>query len=1221
MRQPNRLWRIVRGGSVGVVIAAPLAAQSTALIRGRVVDTERRPVASVEVTLIDGATGTTQSVRTNARGEYAIVIHAPIGNDTLTFRKVGYGTFTHLIAATDATVVDVPDAALPGGLNVLQPLIGSATRFQKVPSRGDVPSVGGAEMNSTNNGLFVAAPGDLDALAALIPGVHAVGDSAFSVLGAAPDQNRITVDGLDVDGARLPRDAISQAKVSITTYDPSRGNFAGAETQVTTRVGNDYFVARIRGQLIDPHLSWSDPDALTPAPRMPSASGYAAGPLVKQRLWYFAAFDASQRTVSTPSLLSASSGLLSQFGISGDTVALLGRTLATLGVPIAGDAIPGHTTTTSRTALANLNFRPNGVTTLTASVTGDWDRRDGLGRSPLAVSTATASNRASHVRYALSSSTYVHRILEDFRAGVSVSSSRNAPYLVLPGASVLVGTEFPASRTGLGTLGFGGGGGATDRSTGQDWEINNTLSWATANTQHQLKFTQFVRHQSTSTTPSGDAPGFYTYQSLDDLAHNAPSSFRRVVSAAGRHSSGTMTAFSLGDVWRPVPGVLEFQGGVRYDATAFAPAPSANPVIDSLFGVRTDVVPHDHGFSPRLGFSWSPGARRSGALPEGMIVIAPGTTLYAARGSRTPLDASGIAIAPPGSPITISGGIGAYRGVISPAVVGALNDETGLPGTTTYLSCIGASTPIPDWSANAAPPTTCADGTGSAFAASDPRVVVFDPAFKAPVTWRANVQVQGLHLGRWLLSPQFLGAEGIHSASWVDLNASRSPGFVLPSEGDRPVYADPASIDPATGLLAPVAGRLSSNFGRVTQLRSDGRYTAGEFLFPLVPSNPLFGTIPAYFVYTLNVGETRDRGFNATTAGDPFALTSYATDVPTHQFSVGATAIRAWWLTLGLRLDLFSGTPYTPIVAGDVNGDGVSGNDRAFVADPAAIADTALARQMALLLAHAPAGARRCLAGQIGTIARANSCTSPWQARLDLNLAFTPPASSSGSRVRILTTVLNAESALVRLFGLEDTPFGQSLTTTGVDPRLLYVTAFDPARRQFRYTVNQLFGEPTNFGASRRQLLPFELQLGVEYRFGYPPTAAPARSIGAFGSGKDTAATAAEVRSQLVRRYFGADPVASILTWGDSLGLTPDQRAGIEAAGRAWHGYVDSVVTPAVVFIMHRGKRLTSDELNVRMEPIARAARLVNSAMQTRAQSYLLPEQRDRLHTFSGAHR
>ena len=47
---------------------------------------------------------------------------------------------------------------------------------------------------------------------------------------------------------------------------------------------------------------------------------------------------------------------------------------------------------------------------------------------------------------------------------------------------------------------------------------------------------------------------------------------------------------------------------------------------------------------------------------------------------------------------------------------------------------------------------------------------------------------------------------------------------------------------------------------------------------------------------------------------------------------------------------MVSGAPYTPIVSGDINGDGSSRNDRAFIFNPATTADTAIANGMARLL-------------------------------------------------------------------------------------------------------------------------------------------------------------------------------------------------------------------------------------------------------------------------------
>ena len=52
--------------------------------------------------------------------------------------------------------------------------------------------------------------------------------------------------------------------------------------------------------------------------------------------------------------------------------------------------------------------------------------------------------------------------------------------------------------------------------------------------------------------------------------------------------------------------------GIRLDAPVFPDAPSANPLVETLYGRATDVVPATRSWSPRIGFNYdpSPGSRR-----------------------------------------------------------------------------------------------------------------------------------------------------------------------------------------------------------------------------------------------------------------------------------------------------------------------------------------------------------------------------------------------------------------------------------------------------------------------------------------------------------------------------------------------------------------------------------------------------------------------------------
>ncbi|MGH7582614.1 MAG: TonB-dependent receptor, partial [Gemmatimonadales bacterium] len=912
-----------------MVIPAAVQAQQPEIVQGKVLDNHRTPIAGVEVTIVGQATHAVRVAETNAAGEYVATFRDTEGSYAISFRKVGYAAFARTIQHTGlSNIIVVPDAVLSNLLTTLQPIVANANALQRVPSRGEIPAVGSVEANTLGNGIFTADPSDLNALISLLPGVLPVGDSSYSVLGASPTQNGATVDGASFAGGSLPRDAIARSKLVTTTFDVSKGQFAGGQNVISLRSGAPYFAAMIRGQLIDPHLAWADPQAPTAVPQIGSASGYVTGPLVKNKLDFIASFDISRRTTATPSLLAPRATLLSQLGVSPDSVAAAMQAFAALGVPLGARGVPATPTIATGSATIRVDFRPNSFTALTFEAIPYWTHFTGLGISELSLPTATIESRSTAGWFKLDASTYFHRVLDDFHITINPSSGSSSPTLPLPSGSVLIGTAFGDGRTGLTSFRFGGSGSGDVRSTRNTVDAENEMSWATANTLNQLKVTQELRVDEGDYSQVADPAGAYSYQSLSDLAANTPSSFSRVLAATARSFRATTGALSFGDIWRAIPGKLEFQGGVRYDWTKFNTPPEFNSVVDTLFGVRTDVVPEDHGFSPRLGFLWSPAGKRDRGLPFGMMIIAPGHGA-AARAGFAPFDASGLSVLRPGNDITLSGGIGAYRGVISPVRLGALADATGLPGTTQYLSCIGAATPAHDWTATDIP-AECANGAGPmAYSAIAPRVAVFDPTFRAPVSWRGTLQVSGLTIGSWALAPTITYALGVNSESWTDLNLQRIASFGLPAEQNRPVYSSPADIVPQTGLFAPAASRVSAAYGTVTQSRADLRYHALQLTVPVVPPK-LVGKIPVYFVYSLNSQRAEQRGFGGTTAGDPFDIEWVAGQQPLHQFIAGASDLHVWWFTTAVRLTLLSGAPYTPMVAQDINGDGLA-NDRAFV--------------------------------------------------------------------------------------------------------------------------------------------------------------------------------------------------------------------------------------------------------------------------------------------------
>jgi hypothetical protein len=1205
----NRLSVVLLG--VSVLALSRLGAQGAEIVQGRVVNLVHQPIHGVEVTIIVSGSGSTVTTHTDAKGQFNVVFHEIGPGYTIRFRGVGVEPFVESITPNGPRgAISVGDVTLAGSAQKLTPLTTTGARRQIIPPQaGTVQPLTGGTFDATGAGRFLQDPSDLNALVSQVAGIVGLGDSGYSALGARGGENKVTVDGSEFGSTQLPRDAIGAAALTVNSADPANGQFSGANLAVLTRAGGARFAARLRSEIIDPHLAWADPDAQTSVPHTWAASGFLSGPLVTPAVTAFFSFDGRLTRMEVPSLRSPRQSLLNQYGVAADSVTQLLNVLASGGIPTGGPSPLTQSGADRLTANLRMDYRVNPVTSFTLNASGNWSRLTGSGLNEFALPTATLSSHSDLTRFQFTGSTFTHRILETAHLSVTSTSGRSGPDTFAPGGTVIVGTSFDSERTGLSSLRFGGGGGTTATASGTMLDFNNEISWTEANLVHQVKFTQEVRHDALHQAVLPGA-GLFTFQSLEDLAAGTPSSFFRQLDRSGYDANATTTAFSIGDLWRTFRGKLEFQGGIRYDRRSEGPAARYNGSVDSAFGLRTDLAPADGGWSPRLGVSWHPG-KPDRRAPFGYVTVLPSGGRVA-RGMSTPSVADGVVLLAPDEPLIINANFGAYRSLMSPSRIGTLGLQTGLSDATRYLTCIGPAVPPPDWS-GATVPTTCAGGSAATpFAETQPQVVAFAPDFQSPVSWRSNIEVSGLRIGGWGVAPSATLSLGRNVESDVNLNLRRSAVFLIGSEANRPVFAPSGMIVPSTGLFAPDAGALNSAFGTVTQVRSDLDYRDVQFLIAIVPPKPRAFTAPFYLTYALNLERSTVRGFNGTTAGDPFSTETIDGPLPVHQLSLVVDHLRAGWFTSAIRLTLRSGVAYTPIVANDINGDGRA-NDRAFIFDPSTLADTSVAHQVNALLAGASSNTRQCLLDQIGRIAGANSCHTPWQAQIDLALDFSPPAEFAlGDRFRLITHLLNASGALVRLFGLENTPLGRSATSQFVDPRLYYVTGFNPQTNGFTYRVNQLFGQPIDFGSSRHVYPPFELQLGVEYRFGYPGSTRSAFDA-PLTTSKDDITTIDRVVAAQIRHDLGGNPLDSLLASADSLHLTLAQRQGIGEASRAFNAAVDSLAGPILQFVERDRSHVTRNAILQRETPLQQSWRQLVMVAWVQGTSFLTAEQRTSL--------
>jgi hypothetical protein len=473
--------------------------------------------------------------------------------------------------------------------------------------------------------------------------------------------------------------------------------------------------------------------------------------------------------------------------------------------------------------------------------------------------------------------------------------------------------------------------------------------------------------------------------------------------------------------------------GVRWGGTNFRDQPGRLADVESSFGIGTGVVPDFRGISPRLSFAYNLG----------------------------------------GGEQVVRGGVGYLIGRAPAVLAGNVFQTQEL---FRQLTCTGAGVPsvdVPAWLAapgGQANPAAC---RGTAGTQGPPEFAVFsdDPTgtrFAADAIYsdtRNNFTVQD-----------------------INLNTQK---FALASEAGRPVFVLPARVN--------VRGATQANrtqftaFDRVYLNGSEGEARAWNLNLEL---EHRFGRgIEAGLRYGFNRANdngsfsccTSNEGLsNAPTSGNPNyygdpgdrdAGTWAASDFERRHVVVANFLVRAPW---GFRVNgIFrsqSGTPWTPTVDGDVNGDGLTFNDRAMVSRELQFATAADRQKFEQLLDEFP-----CLAGQEGRIARRNSCRNPWWNSLDMRISKDVRTFGS-QRAELLVDVFNV------LNGLNE-DWGRFVTVATSATNVVRAERFDAATGQVVYSTNYFperdagsrgFGEarPLSFGDP----FQFQVQLGLRYR-------------------------------------------------------------------------------------------------------------------------------------------
>ena len=306
MTHPNRvrLSRLTLG-LLAALATAPAFAQSTSAgVGGRVVGADGQPVAGAEVTIVHVESGTVSRAVTGDDGRYNARGLRVGGPYTITINKAGAGTETQEGVYLNLNQVSTVNADLAGDVTNLETVAVVATTGLDVftaDNKGVGTSVDGRQLELTPQGNRA-----LDDIARLDPRIQVTdaGNGAISVAGVNNRYNNISVDGMSQGdpfglnanglpyiGTPISVDTIAAYDLKVSDYDVA-SDTVGATVNAVTKSGTNEFHGSVyyaqrdadwMGDLEGEDYTGFDTDT--------TIGATFGGPLLKDRLFFFGSYE------------------------------------------------------------------------------------------------------------------------------------------------------------------------------------------------------------------------------------------------------------------------------------------------------------------------------------------------------------------------------------------------------------------------------------------------------------------------------------------------------------------------------------------------------------------------------------------------------------------------------------------------------------------------------------------------------------------------------------------------------------------------------------------------------------------------------------------------------------------------------------------------------------------------------------------------------------------
>ncbi len=302
---------LIAASCAAFLAAAPVVVEAqevTSSIRGKVIDASGSPVSGTVVTVTDERSGTTRSYTTNSSGTF------------FASRLAVGGPYT--VAVPGQREVTIPSISL-GDIYNLTVDLGSTEAMEEIVVLGqastgiDTAPGPAATFNSYELERTVAFNRDIVDVYGVDPRLNLDnqgGGFEVNCVGKNPRFNSVTLDGVSQNdrfglnsngystavGQPFPFDALSQIAVELAPFDVTYGGFSACNINSVTKQGSNEFYGNAfyeytNEDLRGDSLGGIDQDFSSPAFKEERRGFTFGGPILKDRLFFFTAYEDNER--------------------------------------------------------------------------------------------------------------------------------------------------------------------------------------------------------------------------------------------------------------------------------------------------------------------------------------------------------------------------------------------------------------------------------------------------------------------------------------------------------------------------------------------------------------------------------------------------------------------------------------------------------------------------------------------------------------------------------------------------------------------------------------------------------------------------------------------------------------------------------------------------------------------------------------------------------------